>query len=221
MPEEAVLNAHIQVEQTLALIKPDAIDKLDEIEEIILRQGFAILKRRRVRLTPEQTSEFYAEHYGKMFFPSLVAFMSSGEIMAMVLARNDAVSYWRSIIGPTKTSKAREEAPFSIRAVFGTDDQRNAVHGSDSKENAAREIRALFPDAIVEPLMTKQEASDYLVNHVNPTLLKACTALCKRKPADPLIWLSDWLLNNNPNKPRIDEPEGQYTVEEPMAGLRI
>jgi len=211
--EEEPTGPYIHVEQTLALIKPDAIDKVYEIEDLILRQGFAILKKRRVRLTPEQTSDFYYEHYGKMFYPSLVAFMSSGEIQAMILARKDAVQCWRTIIGPTHTAKARDEDPFSIRAVYGTDNQRNAVHGSDSAQAAAREIRFFFPDAIVEPLADTQQAQDYLICNVNPTLLKGLTALCKRKPQDPLIWLSNWLLDNNPNKPKINEPE-EYTVEE-------
>jgi len=205
---------YIHVEQTLAIIKPDAIEKADEIEEVILQHGFSILQRRRVHLTPEQTSEFYTEHYGKMFFPSLVAFMSSGEVLAMVLARKDAISHWREVIGPTQTAKARDERPESIRALFGTDNQRNAVHGSDSVESAGREIHFFFPDAIIEPLPTSQEAQDYLSKTVNPTLLIGLTALCKTKPANPLVWLSDWLANNNPNKPRITEP-GDYVVQEP------
>jgi len=215
--EEGLVKAsYIHVEQTLALIKPDAIDKADEIEEMILQHGFAIVQRRRVHITPEQTSEFYAEHFGKMFFPSLVAFMSSGEILAMILARKDAITHWRQVIGPTQTARAREVSPESIRALFGTDNQRNAVHGSDSTEAAVREIHFFFPDAVIEPLPTSQEAKDYLAKAVNPTLLKGLTALCKTKPADPLIWLSDWLVNNNPNKPRITEPS-DYQVEEPAS----
>lgn len=64
-----------------------------------------------MNLTPEQTSDFYAEHYGKMFFPSLVAYMSSGPIVALVLARENAVSFWKQLIGPTNTQKARDQAP--------------------------------------------------------------------------------------------------------------
>lgn len=194
---------YIHVEQTLAIIKPDAIDKADEIEEIILRHGFAILRRRRVQLTPEQTSDFYAEHYGKMFFPSLIAFMSSGPIMALILARENAITYWRQIIGPTQTSTARDEAPDSIRALFGTDNQRNAVHGSDSSSSAVREIHFFFPSAVLEPLPTGQEAKDYLARAVNPTLQKGLTALCKQKPSEPILWLASWLLENDPNKPKV------------------
>jgi len=207
-------SSYIHVEQTLALIKPDAIERADEIEEIILNHGFMILQKRRIQLTPEQTSEFYSEHYGKMFFPSLVAFMSSGEILALVLTRKDAIDYWRNVIGPTHTSKARDEAPESIRALFGTDNQRNAVHGSDSADSATREIHFFFPNAIIEPIASSQETKDYLSRTVNATLLKGLTELCKSKPADPILWLSDWLADNNPNKPRITEP-GQYSVDEP------
>ena len=69
------------------------------------------LQKRRIHLTPEQCSDFYAEHYGKMFFPSLVAYMSSGPIIAMVLARENAIGYWRELAGPTNSFKARETHP--------------------------------------------------------------------------------------------------------------
>ncbi|XP_041363572.1 nucleoside diphosphate kinase homolog 5-like [Gigantopelta aegis] len=202
---------HIYVERTLALIKPDVINKSEEIEDIILRSGFAILQKRRVHLTPEQASDFYAEHYGKMFFPSLVAYMSSGPIMALVLARDQAISYWTELVGPTNTFKARETHPDCLRAIYGTDDQRNALHGSDCFSTAQREIRFFFPNSVIEPVATGVAAVDYLSKTVNPTLLKGLTNLCKQKPEDPVIWLADWLIENNPNKPRV----AQMIVEEP------
>lgn len=203
----------IHVERTLALIKPDAVHKSDEIEEIILQHGFTILQKRRVHMTPEQTSDFYAEHYGKMFFPSLVAYMSSGPTLAIVLAKQSAITYWRQLIGPTNTQKARDQAPESLRAIYGTDSTKNALHGSDSYSSAEREIHFFFPDSIVEPISTGQAAKDYLTRTVTPTLLKGLTELCKKKPADPILWLSDWLIANNPNKPQVQEDA--YVVEEP------
>ncbi|XP_074647513.1 nucleoside diphosphate kinase homolog 5-like [Tubulanus polymorphus] len=200
------------VERTLAIIKPDAVDKADEIEDIISRSGFTILQKRRVKLTPEQASDFYAEHFGKMFFPSLVAYMSKGPIIPMVIAKEGAISHWRTLIGPTNTLKARQTHPDCLRAIYGTDDQRNALHGSDCFSSAEREIRFFFPDSVVEPIPVGQAARDYLAKAVNPTLLKGLTNLCKQKPADPVIWLADWLLENNPNKPKVREP----TVEEPV-----
>jgi len=197
---------HIYVERTLAIIKPDALHKSEEIEDIILRSGFAILQKRRVHLTPEQASDFYAEHYGKLFFPSLVAYMSSGPIIVLMIAKEKAISYWRELIGPTNTIKARQTHPECLRAVYGTDDQRNALHGSDSFPSSQREIRFFFPDCIVEPVSTGQAAKDYLSKAVNPTLLKGLTDLAKKKPEDPVLWLADWLLENNPNKPRVRNP---------------
>jgi len=197
---------HIYVERTLAIIKPDALHKAEEIEDIILRSGFAILQKRRVHLTPEQASDFYAEHYGKLFFPSLVAYMSSGPIIVLMIAKDQAISYWRELIGPTNTIKARQTHPECLRAVYGTDDQRNALHGSDGFGSSQREIRFFFPDCIVEPVATGQAAKDYLSKTVNPTLLKGLTDLAKKKPEDPVLWLADWLLENNPNKPRVRNP---------------
>ena len=81
-------------------------------------------QKRRVHLTPEQASDFYAEHYGKLFFASLVAYMSSGPIIALVISRDQAISYWRELIGPTNTIKARQTHPdwygnYSFLFLFG------------------------------------------------------------------------------------------------------
>jgi len=196
----------IFVERTLAIIKPDAIEESAKILSFIENHGFGILQQRRLHMTPEQCSDFYAEHYGKMFFPSLVSFMSSGPIIAMVLAKENSILEWRDLLGPTSSHRARETHPESLRAIYGTDDQRNAVHGSDSQKGAEREIRFFFPDAIVEPISTGEQATDYLVKNVMPVLTNGFVELCKVKPEDPLSWIADWLMANNPNKPRIDEP---------------
>uniref|UniRef100_A0A8D0HLZ7 Nucleoside diphosphate kinase homolog 5 n=1 Tax=Sphenodon punctatus TaxID=8508 RepID=A0A8D0HLZ7_SPHPU len=202
----------IYVERTLALIKPDVINKEEEIEDIILRSGFTIVQKRKLQLSPEQCSNFYVEQYGKMFFPNLTAYMSSGPIIAMVLARHFAISYWRELIGPSNSIRAKETHPDSLRAIYGTDDLRNAVHGSVSFSSAEREIRFMFPEVIIEPIPVGQAAKDYLNVYVNPTLLAGLTELCKQKPADPFTWLADWLIEHNPNKPRLRH---DIIVEEP------
>ncbi|XP_067899097.1 nucleoside diphosphate kinase homolog 5 [Heterodontus francisci] len=203
--EEAQSAAQVYVERTLALIKPDAIDNAVEIEEIILRSGFSILQKRKVYLSPELCSDIYAAHYGKMFFPSLTAFMSSGPTIAMVIARDKAVAYWRELIGPANSVKAKETHPGSLRALYGMDELRNAVHGSETSSAAEREIRLIFPGATVDPIPTGQVAVTYLNRFVNPTLLSGLTELCKQKPTDPITWLADWLIANNPKKPNIHE----------------
>ncbi|XP_043924907.1 nucleoside diphosphate kinase homolog 5 [Protopterus annectens] len=209
--EEETPSPHIFVEKTLAIIKPDTIHKAEEIEEIILNSGFTILQKRKLHLSPEQCSDFYAEHYGKMFFPSLTAFMSSAPVIVMVLARNGAVQYWKDLMGPSNSLKARETHPNSLRAIYGKDDLQNAVHGSDCIITAEREIQFMFPHMTVDPVPVGQAATDYLSIYVNPTLLSGLTALCKQKPADPIIFLADWLLEHNPNKPRV---RGGPVVEE-------
>ncbi|CAF1134033.1 unnamed protein product [Adineta ricciae] len=204
----------IFVERTLALIKPDAVHKANEIETILLNQGFTVLQKRRVILTAEQCSDFYSEHYGKKFFPSLVAFMTSGPIVAMVLAKENAVQQWRELIGPTNSTVAKETHSESIRALFGTNEQKNAVHGSDSEVSAEREIRFFFPNCIVEPIPMGQPAKDYLEQNVNKTLMKALTALCKEKPKDPVLWLADKLMEINPYKPKLTQVHSSSPVDD-------
>ncbi|MBN3299633.1 NDK5 kinase, partial [Amia calva] len=199
----------IYVERTLALIKPDVHHQADEIEDLILRAGFTVLQKRKLHLSPEQCMDFYADQYGKPGFPSLIAFMSSDQITALDLARDQAVAHLNSLIGPANSTEAKETHPESLRAIYGTSDLRNAVHGSESFSAAQREIRFMFPGTILEPIPSGSAAMDYLGRAVNPTLLKGLTELCKTKPADPITWLADWLTDNNPNQPRVQHPSNE------------
>ncbi|KAG9490877.1 hypothetical protein GDO78_006293 [Eleutherodactylus coqui] len=203
--EQFMVAPRIHVERTLALIKPDVLHKADEIEDIILRSGFHIVQKMKVHLSPEKCSDFYSEQYGKMFFPSLTAYMSSGPIIALELARHDAINIWRQVMGPSNSLDAKKTHPESIRAIYGTDDLRNAVHGSYCLTSAEREIRFIFPEASIEPMPIGQVAMDYLERFVNPTLLSGLINLCKQKPSDPYIWLADWLLKHSPNRPTVDD----------------
>nr|XP_046261861.1 nucleoside diphosphate kinase homolog 5 [Scatophagus argus] len=196
-------NSRIYVERTLAVIKPDAIDKAEEIEDIILKSGFIVLQKRRLQLSPEQCCDFYADQYGKIFFPSLIAFMSSGPIIALTLARDNAIAHLKSIIGPVNSIKARETHPESLRAKYGTSELKNALHGSESYHAAVREIKFLFPNSLTEPFAPKEPHQEYLKRCVYPTLLNGLTELCKQKPHNPTIWLADWLIENNPTLPKI------------------
>ncbi|RKP27067.1 nucleoside-diphosphate kinase, partial [Syncephalis pseudoplumigaleata] len=131
---------------TLALIKPDAYaaGHLEAIKERITAEGFHIAREKQVRLTVDTARQFYKEHEGKPFYEELTAWMSSAPIYAMVLEKENAIAAWRELMGPTNSEKAREEAPESIRALFGTDGSQNAVHGSDAVESARREIDLVF-----------------------------------------------------------------------------
>ncbi|KAJ1337118.1 hypothetical protein BSLG_006591 [Batrachochytrium salamandrivorans] len=133
------------LENTLALIKPDAYpDKRDAILARIREDGFVLVKEAEVVLSLEKAQEFYREHQGKPFYETLVSWMSSAPIYAIVLSRSGAIKKWRELAGPTNSEKARENFPTSIRALYGKNGSENAVHGSDSALSARREIGVIF-----------------------------------------------------------------------------
>ena len=150
--------------------------------------------------------EFYKEHSNRPFFDDLVAFMTSGRVTVMALARVNAVTEWRRLLGPTDSVCARTEAPKSIRALFGENNRRNAAHGSDSTASAHREARFFFPGIIVQDYESTNTPTGEYTMSFNKTLLAGLTALCKAKPADPVVWLADWLHHNNPAAPTVAEP---------------
>lgn len=133
-------------EQTLALIKPDAV-KSGHMGEIVSRyekSGLRIAALKMTRLSKEQASAFYAAHKERSFYPELVTFMSSGAIVALVLEGDNAIQKNRQLMGDTDPKKA---APGTLRADFGQSKGQNAVHGSDSLEAAKTEIAFFFNPA--------------------------------------------------------------------------
>lgn len=130
--------------KTYAMIKPDAIKRAGEIIQRIEKNDFVICQAKKIHLSRSDAAKFYGEHEGKPFFEKLMAFVTSGPVLSLELMGVDSVRKWRELLGPTNTQKAREEAPESLRAVFGTDATRNACHGADSNESAEREIDFFF-----------------------------------------------------------------------------
>jgi nucleoside-diphosphate kinase len=130
---------------TFAMIKPDAFEagKAGGILAHVEKSGYAIRAMRLVRLTRVEAETFYEVHRGRPFYEELVAFMSSGRAVVLVLEKADAVTAWRTTIGATDPAEA---APGTIRKLFAESKGRNAVHGSDSDENAAREVAFFFPE---------------------------------------------------------------------------
>ncbi len=134
------------IERTLTIIKPDATaaGHIGEIIAEIEKAGFRILAMRKLKLTRAQAEAFYQVHRERPFFGALVDFMTSGEVVPMALEREGAIAKLREIMGATDSKKA---APGTIRNKFGTDIERNAIHGSDARETAAVEIAFFFkPD---------------------------------------------------------------------------
>ncbi|XP_033727951.1 thioredoxin domain-containing protein 3 homolog isoform X27 [Pecten maximus] len=134
------------VQQTMAVIKPDALGTKDEIIEKVHEAGFKIAARKETTLSMEIAKEFYSDHKDKDYYNDLVEHMASGPTMFMVLSREDAVDGWRSLIGPTDPEKAKEDSPESLRALYGGDILKNAVHGSSNTERAKDHIQKIFGD---------------------------------------------------------------------------
>ncbi|KAG8464300.1 hypothetical protein KFE25_003363 [Diacronema lutheri] len=142
-------------QRTLAMIKPDAAASEEEIVALAHRHGLRVVARRRLNLSPAEVRLFYREHRARPFFPSLVSFMTSGPVVALVLEGEDAVPAWRELMGPTNSQTARAVARASIRAQYGTDGQRNAVHGSDSPCSAQREVSFFFGARSLVPIQLR------------------------------------------------------------------
>ena len=130
---------------TFAIIKPDAIrnNYTGKIYDHILQAKFEILSSKLIKMTKSQAEGFYIIHRDKPFFEELTTFMSSGKCMVLALKKNDAVKEWRDTIGATNPDDADEG---TIRKLYATSLGENAVHGSDSDENAIKEISFFFTD---------------------------------------------------------------------------
>jgi nucleoside-diphosphate kinase len=131
------------LEQTLSIIKPDAVEQnqIGNIIEYFEREGLCVVAAKMLHLSAEQAGGFYAAHKDKPFFADLVAFMISGPVLAMVLEGEHAVARNREIMGATDPSKAKQG---TVRCDFATSIEHNAVHGSDSLENAKKEVAFFF-----------------------------------------------------------------------------
>lgn len=133
-------------QRTLTIIKPDSVEdgNVGKIIARIEREGFRILAARMLALSEAQARAFYAVHRERPFYENLVAYMTSGPVWVMALERDDAVQHLRHVMGATNPAEAEQG---TIRADYGTSIERNAIHGSDSPENAAIEIAFFFAAA--------------------------------------------------------------------------
>ncbi|MGD0693500.1 MAG: nucleoside-diphosphate kinase [Terriglobia bacterium] len=131
-------------ERTLTIIKPDAVQAghIGDIIKIFEANQFEIVAARLVNLTKQEAEGFYAVHRGRPFFPSLTTFMSSGPALVMVLEGENVIARLREVMGATDPAKA---APGTIRKLFATNIEHNAIHGSDAPETALFEISYFFP----------------------------------------------------------------------------
>ena len=130
-------------EQTLSIIKPDAVERnlIDEIKSVFVKNNLTIKEDKKIHITKEEAAEFYKVHQSKPFYDDLCAYLSSGPIVVMILEGTNAVLSNRKIMGATDPKNAEEN---TIRKLYGISIDKNSVHGSDSVENAKKEIQFFF-----------------------------------------------------------------------------
>ena len=134
------------LEQTLSIIKPDAVERNleNEIKKEFINKGFKIAKEKKIQITKSEAEQFYKVHETKPFYNDLCTYLSSGPIVVMILEKENAVQEWRKTIGATNPDDADEG---TIRKDFASSLSENAVHGSDSDENAEKEIAFFFTES--------------------------------------------------------------------------
>ena len=133
-------------ERTLTILKPDSVaaGRIGAILAHLEKEGFRFLAIKRLRLSSEQARAFYAVHRDRPFYDALVRFMTEGPVVVVAMSRADAVAHLRRAMGATDSRKAE---PGTVRQLHGTDIERNAIHGSDSPENAEAEIGFFFSES--------------------------------------------------------------------------
>tara|TARA_B100001027_G_C16246315_1_gene322060 strand:- start:802 stop:1209 length:408 start_codon:yes stop_codon:yes gene_type:complete len=132
-----------KLEQTLSIIKPDAVERnlTGEIKSFFKKNGLSIKKDKKIHITKDEAAEFYKVHQSKPFYNDLCSYLSSGPIVVMILEGINAVLNNRKLMGATDPKKAREN---TVRKMYGISIDKNSVHGSDSIENAKKEISFFF-----------------------------------------------------------------------------
>ena len=133
------------LEKTLSIIKPDAVERgLDEnIKNIFLDNGFLISQEKKIQITKSEAEQFYLVHQTKPFYNDLCAYLSSGPIVVMILEKDNAILDNRKLMGSTNPKEAEEG---TIRRKYGLSIDKNSIHGSDSSDNAKKEISFFFKD---------------------------------------------------------------------------
>ncbi|XP_078030573.1 thioredoxin domain-containing protein 6 isoform X1 [Epinephelus lanceolatus] len=158
---EREINFFFPKQQTLAVIKPDALEEhKDKIMEEISSGGFCVTQLKETVLSKEMAEEFYKEHREKPFFNQLVEFMCRGPCLMLVLTKENAVEEWRAMMGPADPDQAKETSPNSLRARFASNILHNSVHGSSNEQHAEEKIRFIFGDICSDAELTGDGGTD-------------------------------------------------------------
>jgi len=224
--------APFPIERTCAILKPDVVANHSphRVLELLRLNGFTVQAQEEVYISKQRAELFLQAHRDLPTYDAETTYLSSGPCLVLILNKAGAIDAWLRLLGPEDPVVARETKPRSLRALLGTDLVHNGLHGSSSAAEAQRDIDEFFPAMPLERLPTSlQELQDVLTSkpglqatHGAPhraqanvpskslyeVLLEGLTQLCRVKPTgdDAVLYLADWLLEHNPNKPAVTQP---------------
>ena len=207
---------HEEVQHTYAMIKPGYKPVWGKVIDRIIDEGLQIVQMKTMTFTEEFAAQFYAEHVGKAFYPTLENYMTSGTVVALELAGENAIARWRQIIGPTNKEVALEKAPQSLRALYARSTTENLCHGSDAVESAVRELTLVFgsaPEWMIPKLDPAEFEQDFVdeLGQVEQMALqyadeKPSRSILKQEYLEttvmPLVLEGlSWIIKERPNDP--------------------
>ncbi|CRK93596.1 CLUMA_CG007129, isoform A [Clunio marinus] len=199
----------LDLEYTLALIKPHAIHHRAEILEKIKSAGFHVLQERCVKLTNDELTRFKCNRLDEdRFFTTKLDGSQSGTFIALCLCRTKAVELWQRLMGPENCSVARKTTPESLRAIYGdvNNETLNALDGSRNSDDVRSDLQFFFPNIIHEPILSEMERINAYLNFViYKPLIEALYEMIKIRPDDPILWLANFMLERNKIKSSIQE----------------
>ncbi|CAG9798570.1 unnamed protein product [Chironomus riparius] len=204
------MNTALKLERTLAVIKPHAFHHYSSILRQILLSGFQILQERCIKLSAEQAENFFKyqrqnEKKSREEISMEIMELSSSPLIALCLAKENAITSLIDLMGPEDCSVARDKAPTSLRALYGDDNgnvMKNAIHGSKCAIDAQHELHFFFSNMLPETISCDVVAiQDYLSQKIIHPLTDALYELLKIKPVEPLEWIAKYILDHNTNQP--------------------
>ncbi|KAI9345239.1 hypothetical protein BDR26DRAFT_155210 [Obelidium mucronatum] len=201
------------VQHTVFVIRPEARHCENHIVHAVHVAGFKILDKKHLAVADEQARAFFAATAAdagdaaaqETFAANLGA--RAGSAVVLLLARFDAFRQVGALLGPRELKDAKDGAPKSLRAKYAVSQDKCAVEATLTPEATEAALRIFFPDRLRTTLPNNEESKILLEESLYPVLTKGLTMLCKEKPANPTVWLGNWLVDHNPNRPNVSNAE--------------
>ncbi|KAJ3200699.1 NME NM23 member 5 [Entophlyctis luteolus] len=199
-----------QPELAVLLVRPEARHSENHIKHALAADGFNILDRKHVVLSPEQAQAHYvattAGDIDRHAFDEYVDYLSTaGSSIVLLVSRFNAFEELKTLLGPTDLLEAKDFAPSSLRAKFAVSSKLCALEATVTTESAESDLRTFFPNHLRTILPSSEETNVLLDEEVYPILTEGLTRLSNEKPVNPTAWLGNWLLEHNPNRPKVSE----------------